>query len=287
MYISNVIFIILYALDIIAGAFIAGHMGAVVVAAALPVCIFIQIKLTLFKADVVRLENLNSHDRNRLSLAFENVLRKGESLGYTFKNPRIYLSEEESLNGFSCGNAIVINRGLLNSGCLEAVIAHEVKHFRFHDSITSCLICNTITVLFILIMFMTSIYILLIVLMAGLLAAFIGNGMTGIITGSVISRILGKIKNLFMRVSLFCMNAFQMVLSRQTEFKADEFAVRLGYGEQLKQFLRLTYNNRKNMSLTEQLLSSHPSDSKRIANIQKIQNELSGNGAGSTLPFNY
>lgn len=287
MYVSNVIFVILYLLDIIAGFVIAGPIGSLVTAVALPVGIFIQIKLTLFKADAVRLEDLNPYDRDRLALAFENVLQNGERLGYTFKNPKIYLSEEETLNGFSCGNAIVINRGLMNSGCLEAAIAHEIKHFKYHDSITSCLICNTVTVLFLLTMFLFSVYILVIALMIVIAAAIAGRVTGGVIAGSIIMRILGKIKNAFMRVSLFCVNALQMVLSRHSEYKADEFAVRLGYGEQLKQFLRLTYKNRKMMSLPEQLLSSHPSDSKRIAHIQKIQNQMAGNGNGLTLPFNF
>ena len=276
MYISTVIFIILYLLDIIAGYLIAQIPGAIFVAFALPIGIFIQMKIALYHADVTKLENLSPYDRDKLAIAFESVLQRGESLGYNFRrNPKIYLSEDDALNGLNAGNAIVINRGLMNSGCLEGVCAHEVKHWRFNDSYTSCLICNTITVIFLLTMFVLSIYVFMIALIIGVIIAIFGGGTTGFFVGSLVGRFL----------NVFVMKALQSLLSRFTELKADEFATRLGYGEQLKQFLRLTYQSRKMESISSRLLSTHPSDSKRIGNIQKIQNQLQQRGELTNLPF--
>ena len=108
----------------------------------------------------------------------------------------------------------------------------------------------------------------------------------GILVGSFIGKILGKTKDLILRANLFLMNAFQSMILKHLELKADEFAVILGYAEQLKQFLRLTFESRKMMSLSARLLSSHPSDSNRLGNIQKIQNQLEENGKIIKLPFN-
>jgi len=287
MYTSTVIFVIIYLLDIFAGYCIAGTIGSLIVAVALPIGIVIQLKLALYQADAIELENLSSHDRNKLSVAFENVLQSAECLGYTFSNnPKIYLSEDESMNGFNAGSAIVINRGIMNSGCLEGVCAHEVKHWRFNDSYTSCLICNTVMVLSLLAMFVLSIYVFAIALFIGILVAVIENGTAGFLVGSLVGRFLGKIKDLILRANLFFINTLQSLLSRYTEYKADEFATRLGYGEQLKQFLRLTFESRRIENLSSSLLSSHPSDSKRIGHIQHIQNQMNEKEELVDLPFN-
>lgn len=287
MYISTVIFVVLYALDITVGYYIAGYMGALFVAVALPIGIFIQMKLALFQADAIKLDDLSPSDRAKLSLAFENVLQSAEGLGYSFsKNPRIYLSEDQAMNGFNAGNAIVINRGLMNTGCLEGICAHEIKHWRYMDSYTSCLICNTVTVLSLLLMLVLSIYVFAIALFIGILVVVIGNSTAGFLVGSLIGRFLGKIKDLVLRANLFLMNTLQSLLSRHTEYKADEWATRIGYGEQLKQFLRLTYESRRMESLSARLLSSHPSDSKRIGHIQHIQNQMNETEELVRLPFN-
>lgn len=287
MYISTVIFVVLYALDITVGYYIAGYMGVLFVAVALPIGIFIQMKLALFQADAIKLDDLSPSDRAKLSLAFENVLQSAEGLGYSFsKNPRIYLSEDQAMNGFNAGNAIVINRGLMNTGCLEGICAHEIKHWRYMDSYTSCLICNTVTVLSLLLMLVLSIYVFAIALFIGILVVVIGNSTAGFLVGSLIGRFLGKIKDLVLRANLFLMNALQSLLSRHTEYKADEWATRIGYGEQLKQFLRLTYESRRMESLSARLLSSHPSDSKRIGHIQHIQNQMNETEELVRLPFN-
>lgn len=287
MYISMVIFIIIYFLDIFAGYCIAGPIGSLIIAIFLPIGIIIQLKLALYQADVIKLEDLSQHDRNRLSLAFENVLQSAEHFGYTFSNnPKIYLSEDESMNGFNAGSAIVINRGIMNSGCLEGVCAHEVKHWRFKDSYTSCLICNTVTVFSLLAMFLLSIYVFVTALFIGILVAVIGNGTAGFLVGSFVGRFLGKIKDLILKANLFIMKTLQCFLSRFTELKADEFATRIGYGEQLKQFLRLTFESRRMENISSRLLSTHPSDSKRIGHIQHIQNQMGEKEELVGLPFN-
>lgn len=287
MYISTVIFVVLYALDVSAGYCIAGYIGALFVAVALPIGIFIQMKLALFQADAIKLDDLSPSDRAKLSLVFENVLQSAEALGYTFsKNPRIYLSEDQAMNGFNAGNAIVINRGLMNTGCLEGICAHEIKHWHYMDSYTSCLICNTVTVLSLLAMFVMSIYVFAIALFIGILVAVIGNGTAGFLVGTFVGRFLDKIKDLVLRANLYLMNVLQSLLSRYTEYKADEWATRIGYGEQLKHFLRLTYESRRMESLSARLLSSHPSDSKRIGYIQHIQNQINENEELVRLPFN-
>ena len=287
MYISAVIFVVLYAVDIALGYCIAGYIGSLFVAVALPIGIFIQLKLALFQADAIKLDDLSPSGKNKLSLAFENVLQSAEALGYKFsKNPCIYLSEDRAMNGFNAGNAIVINRGLMNTGCLEGICAHEIKHWRYMDSYTSCLICNTITVLSLLAMFVMSIYVFAIALFIGILVAVIGNGTAGFLVGTFVGNFLGKIKDLVLRANLYLMNVLQGLLSRHTEYKADEWATRIGYGEQLKQFLRLTYESRRMESLSARLLSSHPSDSKRIGHIQRIQNQMNDTDELVRLPFN-
>ncbi|MBR1432658.1 M48 family metalloprotease [Ruminococcus sp.] len=286
MYISTVLFIIIFVLDICAGYSILGPTGALIVAIGLPIGIIIQQKLAIYQADAVRLEDLSPSDRAKLSIAFENVLQSAESIGYTFRrNPRIYLSEDDSMNGFNAGNAIVINRGLMNSGCLEGICAHEIKHWRYKDSYTLCLICNTVTILSLLCLFVLSIYVFAIALFIGIVIAVISSGTAGVIVGSLIGRFLGKIKDLVLRANLFIMNFLQSVLSRYIEYKADEWATRIGYGEQLKQFLRLTFESRRLESLSARLLSSHPSDSKRIGHIQHIQNQMNERGELVSLPF--
>lgn len=276
MYLSNIIFIILYLFDVTIGYRVGGYIGALVIAIILPVGIFIQMRLTLLFSGVTKLEHLNLYDKNRLAIAFERVLQNGESRGFSFNNPKIYLSEEDCLNAFCCGKAIVINRPVMDSGCLEAVIAHEVKHFKYNDSYTACLLCNTIMVFFSAAMLILNVYIFAIALVIGIIIAAVVRKSEGILIGGLIFGILRRVKNLILRMLLFLMQAMTMLLSRYCEFKADEFAVCLGYADQLKQFLRLTANDNRRWSsgLAGKLLESHPSEAKRIANIQKLQNQM-------------
>lgn len=271
MHISNIILVLIYVLDMGVGFAVAGSPGAIIVAVGMPLAIWIQQKIYIFASGAVELDSLPEAERFLLANTFETVLEAAECVGYNMKNPRIFLSSEDTMNAFNCGNCIVVNKPLLISGSLEGIIAHEVKHFHFHDSYTSCLISNTITLFFIGLMIILGAGVFLIVLFTFLVIALVFGSTAGAIVGGVVGKLLNFIKEIFLKVNLFLARSIEMALSRFTEYKADEFAVITGFGSQLKHFLEMNRSNDNTLSVTEQLLSTHPSDGKRIARIERME----------------
>ena len=75
MYISAVIFVVLYAVDIALGYCIAGYIGSLFVAVALPIGIFIQLKLALFQADAIKLDDYLRQTRTSCHLPLKMSCR--------------------------------------------------------------------------------------------------------------------------------------------------------------------------------------------------------------------
>lgn len=286
MYASTVIFIIVYILDLAIAYVIAGPMGTLFAIVTLPIAIVIQQKLCMLSVGATRLENLGDADQDKLRATFENVLQSAERQGYSFSNnPKIYLLESDDINAFSCGKCIVVNRGLLNTIYLHGVVAHEIKHYKYGDSYCSCLISSSVSVLMLILMVTLGVSVIAIAIFIALMFGIIFGSTAALISGTIITRLLNIFKNIILNTTYWIVNVLQMMLSRFTEYKADEWGARIGYANDLLLFLKSTQgDDAKFTGLTQRLLSTHPSHGKRIERLNQIKNQIGYNDTLS-LPF--
>lgn len=283
MYASIVIFIIIYIFDLAIAYAIAGPTGALFAMIALPIAIVIQQKLCMLSVGATRLEKLDDADQDKLRAVFEDVLQSAERQGYSFsKNPRIYLLESNELNAFSCGNCIVVNRGLINTICLRAVVCHEIKHYRQKDSYCSCLISSSVAVLMLILMFNLGVSVIAISIFTALLFGIVLGSTAAFISGSIVYITFNFLKNAILNIVYWISVFFQALLSQFTEYKADEFSAQCGFADELILFLKSTNDDARFTSLTQRLLSTHPSNAKRIERLNQIKNQLNGT---LSLPF--
>lgn len=286
MYISNVIVIIFYLLDLVAAFAVTGPVGCLFVAVALPIVIWIQEKLCILESNAIKLDDLNLSDQDTLRSMFDTVLEAAEKNGFYFhgKNPKIYLVESDEPNAFNCGNSIVINRGILDSPYRNGVTVHEIKHWKFHDSYCSMLISSTVYVFFLMLMFLLGASITFIVVFVSIIFGIIFGSTLGFIAGSIIGRILNFLKKIITNTLYYVIKFLETALSRFTEYKADEFAAICSFTYDVIRFLEsikdqdLLYS-----SLAERVLSTHPTCQKRINRLKKIEKQLEYNETLSLL----
>ncbi|MDE5765364.1 MAG: M48 family metalloprotease [Ruminococcus sp.] len=286
MYASTIVFIIVYILDLFIAYTMSGLTGIFFTMFALPVAVVIQQKPCMLSVGATRLDKLDDIDQDRLRAAFENVLQSAEKQGYSFsRNPKIYLLESDELNAFSCGQCIVINRGLINTICIHGVISHEIKHWKYGDSYCSCLISSSVSILMLMLMVTLGISVISVALVTALIFGIIFGSTAALISGTIVARILNFLKNIIINATYWVINILQMAFSRFNEFKADEWAARIGYADDLLLFLNLTKSDDVRFtSLTQRLLSTHPSNGKRIERLKQIKKQI---GYNDTLSLQF
>ena len=202
----------------------------------------------------------------RIMPLFENVYRKAQLVNPNIsKKIKLYYNGDEYPNAYATGRkTICITKGLLelSDAEIEAVLSHEFGHLSNKD--TDLILMTLVSNLpLIIILLAGQIYLSLLILIAGIFVdddRWFFKLMAAVVSAPFIALrwIWNKLGTLCLRYSM-----------RKHEYQADNFAVDLGYHEELVEVLIKTdgedYNSAK--GLMAALMSTHPQVPDRIASM--------------------
>ncbi len=204
-------------------------------------------------------------EKERLYSLFQEVYQKALSENSLIgKDVRLYIVDSMEINAFIIGrNTLVLTRGalkMLNDDELKGIMAHEFGHLSNFDGVITILInfCTTIYLLF---------FAIINVLLTYLEREF-NNTLFSSLCGIVNQIIQLPVKILYLISILFISGG-----SRKSEYRADYYACKLGYQEQLKRALYKLYNiqvSDRKRGLIENLERTHPMLAYRIERFEDI-----------------
>lgn len=183
---------------------------------------------------------------------------------------KLYILDTAKITAMAIGkNSILISRGMIscmNETELKGILAHEFAHIVRGDSQTNMII-----------MIATNVYIWFIIALNAILERLINL----LPTQNFWIDILGAILHI---MRFFCLVIINIILfvggvvlfgsSRKKEYKADEFALKIGYGGGLKSSLYKLYDLElsNDKDLLRRLFATHPRTAYRIENLEDIEN---------------
>jgi len=190
----------------------------------------------------------------------------------------IHIIDAGYVNAFAMGsNTIAVTRGAMDTfdeDELCGVIAHEIGHIKNGD--TKALLISVVgNGLFTIVIMIARIIMHIIAVIASLFDN--GNPVTFVLN---IVIFLGRL--MFDLANLVFVHLSQIILSinsQSNEYMADKFAHEIGYGAELTQALYLLQKIAipTNIPLLERLKASHPNLAKRIASLEKLQQQEAEN----------
>lgn len=173
----------------------------------------------------------------------------------------------DEVNAYALGRkTICVTESLLNAPdeMIMGIFAHELGHLANRHSEIQLLIGGANVLI--------SIFLLMLKLVAWMITgifSFVAIGTRRVSVGCLIG-IFGSIATLSVFLwTKFCM-VFLMWSARNNEFVADEFAFRIGFGEQLAWALDNLIDCAPNGSFLKLLYSSHPRKDEGIARLQEL-----------------
>jgi len=207
-------------------------------------------------------------EKNYLIPIFDSVYKQARK---TFPNLnkkiRIHIIDTMTINACAIGyKTVAVTKGAvetLSEEELQGFIAHELGHIYNGDTKATLLtvIGNGIFSIYIILFqtLLTALEISALIIEKRGIAFFILT-------------IIKFILNIYLLIFMYLGQVIIAINSRQNEFRADEFAYSIGYGEELVEGLYLlqdmTISN--NAPLYEKMKASHPHIAKRIGRLEKI-----------------
>ncbi len=203
-----------------------------------------------------------------------------EKEGINVKNIKLCILPSDDINAFACGfKHIAVTSGALKNTdemTLSAILAHEISHIINLDVVFKRIAFFNIFVIIVCLTILSAI--------SGILiwGAFFVLCFFGICKGDVslfvVSGISKALKAFFAGMQKVIVVTFQIIIgivSRRSEYRADNYAVQLGYGLQLQYFLSrfVSIEQQRKRTLQDVLYDTHPAPEKRIA---KLQKEIAG-----------
>lgn len=217
--------------------------------------------------------NAIGRERKRIEPILTEVIEKANAhykTEYKLENFKIMVADRKDMNSAAFGeNTIIVNDGLLRNatdGQLAAILAHELGHLHYKDSV------RLIAILFS--SFATRICIILFGLYVVLYNLFI-SVFDRTLYGIVIGGFLLVILIVFLPIVFInwvggkLLNFTMLFINRSEEYRADKFAYNLGYGAELIAYL----DNVQTISETDNsilgiIYSTHPAPMKRIGKLE-------------------
>jgi len=220
---------------------------------------------------------------DRIVPLFAEAMERARSIQteYVIGNVKLYLKEDDEPNAFALGRTtICVTTGLLNYSDEEivAILGHEIGHLAAHDTDLVLLITVGNFIISAIVTIFKAI-ILLYKLLINFVSLFFGG------TEGALGRALGALASFLTLLAVDCVMflwtqlgvLLVMKTSRDTEFAADAFSCRLGYGEGLVRFFDrfaqyegapVKRSWKERAQLFAALSASHPSFRDRIARLQ-------------------
>lgn len=278
---SRLFFVILYSLDIVfihhlTNSILYTSISAVVILIAL----IIQMGISLLFLKAHSIKNATLSDANYLQSCMDEVMNRSVSIGRRRKKIRLWIADNESINCYTVGQSIVVNKSMLrlgDSSMIEACLSRELSKVYNYDWFFSALLKLNVLAgmcLLVLTLFGTSVVIILI---AVIIFSIIFSAWAGFAIGTMIGKLLKFLSKLIISAFYYTSKVFSVLLCRRQELEADRFAVLLGYSNAIVNLFYLKEQLERHAVQTtwiEDLLNNCPSNYRRIAQIEKIQAQI-------------
>lgn len=200
------------------------------------------------------------------------------------KRIKLFIAQSADTNACVIGmHTMVVNEGLiaqLDDLGIKGVLAHEFGHMSNSDTVLSMTKISANTLLSLIVGFIVAILRLAILIgfvtedsdnTAARVFGFIMRWFIGVILSWIVKGIL----NLWMLIGFM----FEMFASRRQEYKADEFAVKIGEGNNLLNALQIIDDSpHRRTSIFDGMTSTHPYTADRIVRLKKLLGEGNTNG---------
>ena len=277
---SRLFFLVIYVFDICLAYLTGGWQLAFIAIFGIILILEIEFGIALLMLRAHYLKKSRPSDSALLKQCMNEVMAM-----YGKKHKiKLYISDENSMNVHTVGYSIVVDRGLLatsDTTMIKALLAHNISHVLYSNCAFSALLQLNLfgVVLFIGIsLFGASIIFAGMIFIACWCAwSFWG----GCFFGKHIKNILCKISSFLVKALFFISKIVCLLFTMLQEFEADNFAVSLGYGNSLRDYLEYTANNTMRCPAECILGIYHPSNERRIVKIERAKNNYYSQ-AGST-----
>jgi len=236
--------------------------------------------LSLLKDGAVSIDKLPAFDVARLTAAKELLVQDmQEATNINILNLKLYLTPDDSLNATAYGcRCISVNQGVLNNTdpvTLAAVLAHEISHIYMLDAEFNRMLFASVTALVLALSVISAfsmgfLFILFIVLCCCFKTP---RSWLGLILYQGSTKMVGGIFSLLQRLIVFIYQSVNGLISRTSEYRADNFSSSLGYGLQLAHFLSIADSEPRQLTLTDILYRSHPPTEQRIYRLEESNNK--------------
>jgi len=200
---------------------------------------------------------LNQRELHCLEPILRTVLEKANLK----KHLLVFMQDNKYPNAMVVGDTLIITTGLIEIASqheLEAVLAHECGHIVNGDVILTTLNYAT-----------SKMSDIILAVGMGLVSLLSFNGRIGILylPYFIIACVLRFIRWVLLKI----LDANLMAIQRKYEFRADSFAVSLGYKEDTLSYLRKINNiSSEPIGIINKIFSTHPAINKRIKAIEAI-----------------
>ena len=233
--------------------------------------------VSLKSDQAVKLQYLNPFEQEKLSRIRQALIRHTrEKKDSNIENIQFYVIPTEEINAYSYGpHSIAVTSQLLQTSdelTLTAVLAHEVSHSLNYDAFISRLIFASIVCLVAFFSLVHAFFLFIILIVFLLLDQ---TDILDLIIFKCITTIVRWCIHAIQYIIYFIYRIIESAISRKCEYRADHYAVELGYGYQLSYFLQMYVGNYPVHRLSDLLYSSHPQTDKRIARIEEAQKQIS------------
>lgn len=266
------------AVDCLLAYELLGTVGAAAIVIAVLIYAWLGEQIDLLKDGAVKIENLNEVDKDRMTCLREYLVEDvRRTSNIDLSGLRLHIVPSNVPNAFTYGfTNIALTRPALEScddATLCAVLSHEASHLLCLDAVFKRIMFANVTAL--LLSVSVSCLISMSFLWIGFLVLAFMCGFFRGFFGIMLFRGVGKIiKGIYTFIQygiLFIYGSVMGFVSRNSEYRADSYSCRLGYGRELQYYLERFSDQQEQgfQSLHEILYTSHPSTFKRIAKIEQ------------------
>ena len=243
-------------------------------------------RILLFKSRLTRYKpgKLYTDEYDRLYRIFQESHEEARNKSKLIpKRIKLFIAQSADTNACVVGmHTMVVNEGLiaqLNDSEIKGVLAHEFGHISNSDTVLSMTKLSANTLLSLIVGFIVTILRLAILLgfvtedsdnTAARIFGFVMRWFIGVILSWIVKGLL----NLWMLIGFM----FEMFASRRQEYKADEFAVKIGEGNNLLNALqKIDGSPHRRTSIFDGMTSTHPYTADRIVRLRKLINGQDSN----------
>lgn len=259
------------------GVFV-GFGAAFVVVALISVYAWVGEYTALWRDGVISENNLDVYEQDKLQRVKDFMKKRVETVtGEDISNIKLHIVFLDEANAMAYGfHNVSFTKGAIDA-CDEltlcSILAHEISHVLSLDAVFNRIIFGDITVIVIGLMIVSFASVSLIwIIFLTLALCGVCRGFISVFITSSLAKGVKAVFEVIQRGVLFIYQAAIGAISRRFEYRADQFAVELGFGKQLAYFLDRFVGQQDNRrkSLNEILYASHPASYLRIQRIKQL-----------------